>query len=669
MVTRLLLALREDELAALPAFDERFAEAIEQGDAVGARVTAACALVALVAACADFRQARVWTERFEHAQCDEDSYDAACAILVSCSAICVVAISGDTGTPPQKIEDLTTTCMRMLDRLDDLVVLPRDFDDLWLITCRAALEFSEQQGLPEIFHRIGARMDLNELRARRCALLPLSRFLVAYGRCVCRFGLHDPLTVSSVTAEEYFLLAQEIGGAENLRSAVFSAVEAQLLSAAANQEINALQPLLNQLHEALDYDRPMSVAVYFQHKARAHLMREEFSLARDAASHALRSAVVGACPMQERSAYHHVLALALFASDQLALGCEELRVATNAAFGRRRQVLECTLAFFFAWRDRQEKSREYAERLRQAMHSAESLNWRTYLNQIRSIAAQLSSDALKLGISRDFVKRSVDFRGLGPPQDADQSWPWPLRVNAFRAFNPVSDDVPLRVSGRAHKQIELLMLLTACGRSGAATDWIADQLWQEADGDAALHSLDVTVTRLRKLLGIDGAIIQRRQVLSLDPQVVWTDVMAFEDLSAEVLAEIGRTSPDISRVNECMLRLLTLYSGDLLAAETAQWVLPIRDRLRYTLHDICSATGKMFEQLGQDERARRLYVRTLNAIPDAEEFWRRKIQCDRRLGFDSEALSTYKRCVRTLHDKYRRCPATQTTEVIQDLIA
>jgi DNA-binding SARP family transcriptional activator len=86
----------------------------------------------------------------------------------------------------------------------------------------------------------------------------------------------------------------------------------------------------------------------------------------------------------------------------------------------------------------------------------------------------------------------------------------------------------------------LLSVLAAQGETPIGQDKVADQLWPDADGDAARNSLDNALHRLRKVLGGDDRIVLRHGALSLNPTRCWTDVRATERLVQQV--ETAETS-------------------------------------------------------------------------------------------------------------------------------
>jgi LuxR family transcriptional regulator, maltose regulon positive regulatory protein len=178
--------------------------------------------------------------------------------------------------------------------------------------------------------------------------------------------------------------------------------------------------------------------------------------------------------------------------------------------------------------------------------------------------AALCAYALKHGIERDYVKRIIHAQRLAAPSPDLEEWAWPARIRAFGAFSLEIEDRPVSFSGKAPKKpLELLKALVAMGGTNVDIGWLGDQLWPEAEGDAARDAFHVTHSRLRKLLPMEGVLILSEGKLSLNPVRVWTDVRAFERVAEECLEKLRRPADSLG-IESAGERLLSLYSGDLL---------------------------------------------------------------------------------------------------------
>ncbi len=157
---------------------------------------------------------------------------------------------------------------------------------------------------------------------------------------------------------------------------------------------------------------------------------------------------------------------------------------------------------------------------------------------------RLCAEALDVGIELDYVRYIIRKRDLKPPLDAalSEHWPWPVKITTFGGLTLRIDDEPVRWPRKAqHKPIDLLRALVAYGGRGVPSCRLIDELWPEAEGDAATRSLKTTLHRLRKLLGREDAVQLRDGQISLNPTCVWVDRWAFEQVLEEMETPPFRT--------------------------------------------------------------------------------------------------------------------------------
>lgn len=137
--------------------------------------------------------------------------------------------------------------------------------------------------------------------------------------------------------------------------------------------------------------------------------------------------------------------------------------------------------------------------------------------------------ALEHNIEVEYIQNLIRTRNLFPeeaPLHLD-NWPWPLKIYTLGQLEIFKNDKPLRFSGRVQqKPLELLKLLIALGGKEVSSDIITDTLWPNAEGDAAQNSLEITLHRLRKLLGENRAIIRQEDRLTISRRYIWVDIWA-----------------------------------------------------------------------------------------------------------------------------------------------
>jgi len=286
---------------------------------------------------------------------------------------------------------------------------------------------------------------------------------------------------------------------------------------------------------------------------------------------------------------------------------------------------------------------------------------------LRRTTTALCAYALKHGIEPDYVKKIIHAQRLSAPSPEIADWPWPVRIRALGGFSLQIEDRPVSFSGKAPKKpLELLKALVATGGTDVDTGWLGEQLWPDAEGDAARAVFNVTHSRLRKLLPLDDVLMLREGKLRLNPAHVWTDVRAFERVVADCLEKLRRAKGlEIESTGET---LLSLYAGDLLKGEPdAPWLIAARDRVRSKFLRTLKALGGFWEAQEAWDKAQSLYERVLEIDNVAEEIYRRLMGCYVRSGRPAEALRVYRRCRQMLSVVLGIAPSAETETLCRNI--
>ncbi len=193
--------------------------------------------------------------------------------------------------------------------------------------------------------------------------------------------------------------------------------------------------------------------------------------------------------------------------------------------------------------------------------------------------ARLCAKALEHGIEVDYVQGLIRNRGLAPPGPSLEpaAWPWAVKVFTLGPFAVLVGGRPLRAKGRTQRRpLELLKALIAFGGRAVSEERLTAALWPDAEGDAGHRAFETTLHRLRKLLGVDKAIVLREGRLSIDTSVCWVDAMALEVL----LQRIGAAG-DPRTASRLVEQAAALQRGPFLAEEPEHaWARQLRERLR-----------------------------------------------------------------------------------------
>jgi DNA-binding SARP family transcriptional activator len=277
---------------------------------------------------------------------------------------------------------------------------------------------------------------------------------------------------------------------------------------------------------------------------------------------------------------------------------------------------------------------------------------------------RLCTRALEHGIEVDYVRSLIRERGLMPedPPAATDAWPWPLKIYTLGRFDVVKDGKPLALgAGGKRKPLELLMALIALGGSGVSQTKLTDALWPEVEGHLAQQTFEITLHRLRKLIGQEPALVLKDGKLSLDARHCWVDSWACEHLLDRIERALHESPARPEDVDRLARKLLALYQGPFLATEAEQpWLLTPRERLRSKFLRLFGALGRHWEADGKWDRAANGYLQGLEVDPLAEELYRSLMRCYRQQGRPAEARAVYARCCNTLKTILGVGPSPQT---------
>ena len=294
-----------------------------------------------------------------------------------------------------------------------------------------------------------------------------------------------------------------------------------------------------------------------------------------------------------------------------------------------------------------------------------------------SVMQFLYAKALEEGIEPDYVKGLIRRQKLNPPIPSFEKggaegiwvddWPYPIKICTLGRFEIIKDDMPLTPPRKAQKKpLEMLKSLIAIGSNGMTIEQMTDLLWQEADGDMAHKSFEITLLRLRRMLGNEKAVRLQGGLLILDRSICYVDVWAFQNLIERIEEyEHKKKTDDALRLSE---KALHLYKGHFLPAETQyEWTMSLREHLRNRFHRLVIKAGSYMEKQNNRENAIEYFQKGLEIDPLCEDFYQRLILCHQKLGHKAEAVRTYNLCRTTLSTSLGITPSAKTEEIYSSL--
>lgn len=278
----------------------------------------------------------------------------------------------------------------------------------------------------------------------------------------------------------------------------------------------------------------------------------------------------------------------------------------------------------------------------------------------------------------DLAKRAVDgvaglqrvtnWEQIAPADQADR----PVRIHSLGRFSVQVHREAVTGSTKARNQrpLELLQALIAFGGRGVHAELLSQALWPDAEGDKAQNAFDVTLHRLRQLLGVKNLFLVHDRRLTLNSELAWVDAWAFERAVNHAERLLGRLDqPDtLSQLARSQERILGLYQGAFLEREaTRAWTLSLRERLRSKLLRHITEVGRAWEAAGEWDTAIRCYRRGLEIDPLIETLYQRLMCCYRDSGRIPEALASYQHCRAILAAQLQIEPSRSTRELYNSL--
>lgn len=293
----------------------------------------------------------------------------------------------------------------------------------------------------------------------------------------------------------------------------------------------------------------------------------------------------------------------------------------------------------------------------QALRQCAQLDWRRFLVSFPADAAWLCQLALDAGVDTDFVRAVVHERRLRPLDTARVDWPWRLQVRVLGPLQLLRDGVPLASDGKAQKKpLELLALLAAQGGRPLPAEAAIEALWPSLEANAPRASLDMAVSRLRKLLDVPDAVLLAEGRLQLNPALCWTDVAAFEARLQQAAAGEPTALADA----------VALYGAPLLGSQPLPGALQLRrQQLAQQFAQAVIGHARQLAAGGQGEAACSLLQQALLQEPLAEPLHRALIQVLLDTGEHAQAAQALQHCRLVLQRALGVPPSPATQALLQ----
>ncbi len=297
--------------------------------------------------------------------------------------------------------------------------------------------------------------------------------------------------------------------------------------------------------------------------------------------------------------------------------------------------------------------------------------------ETRQIRTQLCMKALEKGIEVQYVHKLIKRLELRPdafPMNYED-WPWAFKFYTLGSFKIFNDGMHIELSKKAqHKPVELLQFLIVNQERAVGLDQICSALWPEVQGDYAHQALDITIHRLRKLLGSNDAVMSQSGRLMLNPKKCWVDVSAYEYLLNRIetlLAGTDKSTASSDKQEEITVlerRIFNMYRGDFFTQDVIpSWAIGFREKLHDRFLHFVEMLGGHYESTESRDQAVLTYKKGLEIDNHVELFYQRLMVLYKSLGRYAEAAATYKRCETALSQALDIKPSDKTTQIYQSI--
>jgi DNA-binding SARP family transcriptional activator len=326
-------------------------------------------------------------------------------------------------------------------------------------------------------------------------------------------------------------------------------------------------------------------------------------------------------------------------------------------------MLLITDAYFAFNRGREAEGLELT---RKAMALGRENGIMAFLYSTPAVVGCLCSRALEAGIEPDYARALIRKHNLSPDVSgiAPEAWPYPIKIHTLGRFEIKRDDEKLAFPGKEQKKpLELLKALIAFGGRDVPEERLSDALWPDADGDLAHRSLEVNLSRLRKLLGCEECILHQARQLTINPLYCWVDSLALGHLFSRI-----EESP-IDKALPLCDKAVAMYKGPFLPADASMpWAAIHGEALKDRLLRVIETAGRHYARTGEWEKAAGYFAQGIRTEGLAEELHRRLMICQCRLGNHADAVNTYNRFRGRLKSELGIEPSPETAAVYSSIL-
>ena len=514
------LLLADDALAREP-LEQAWQAADERGDAPARHALAAMALLAIEIEMADFRGLERWIQRFVAAEAAAaEPRSAHDALRVEAARLVLPTLDhrfAYDGAPAR------AAAGRLLDALRRGQWPVGDEHALW---AKVLHEYHGMEYDEAACERLAA---LATPGVRGASAVWQARWWTQLEDCLSFWG--HPEAAARARAELAALAAAE-PSARSLEQVAWAHAIVELRHALRGGDIGAQYRAYAAVDRLRALQRPGRALQGLRWQATLLLLRGRPQGALDKADLLLSLSADVEVPERDRGLYHDLRAQALAGLGRWDEALQVLLGLHEQQTGAQRRIVHALVTALQAAAALSRGSPDAEALSLEALRVAAANGWPRFLGFFPEWAARVADIGLRHGVEPEFTTAAIRERRLQPPERWRDDWPWRLKVRVLGPLAIERDGHALAAPGKAQrKPLDLLALLAAHGGRPLDTEAVIDDLWPSLDAHTPRASLDMAVSRLRKLLDLPDAVIVSDGRVALNPAIVWTDVGAFEQLA------------------------------------------------------------------------------------------------------------------------------------------
>ncbi len=475
-------------------------------------------------------------------------------------------------------------------------------------------------------------------------------------RWLYTYGYSQHLTSQPENAERAWLRAMDVAKESKLEATALTTSLALAKGYLKQGQVDKAAALVEGVQAQSGLGRMAQLVELLQLRARVQLCRGNLANAKTLLQDAVKTAQAASLNYVDFAGCITDLAQVHVAGGYLQEAERTMLTLLESLHGRNAELARCQLMILQAYACIATNGNVEKEHLKEGLALAHKMRFFNFLLLLPEAAAAVCAAALSANIQPEFIFETIQARALPAPPDAGTEWPWPLWIQLLGRFEIRVAGTALVHGGKApQKPLELLRLLACQRQLSLSLSAVADSLWPDSDAASARKSFDVTVHRLRPLLGDASLLWVSDGQVGLDRARVSSDLSVrrrlIDKLESLAVLQNGKSNAvGTTTVESCVAligRVVELSRGNLLQGATdTPWLLAEQQLCRSDTVRAAMAAASVLSFANAGEAERELLETALRIEPLSETLALRLMQTYEHSARNGDALrvfETYRR--------------------------